>query len=305
MKILGFFVGLILVGCAVNSNKKSVSDSEFDTYKTNFVSRLWKQYPGWASSVGFHKYDSLLSIPSAESRELEKKFLTDELSQLNELDTSALSNVNQIDYVLIENQLKSGLWGIDTYKSFEWDPSQYNVCGSFAEILNSQHAVLEKRLNAISHRLLTVPSYYSAAKSNLTIPTKEHTQLAIDQNTGGSSVFSAELPEAIQQSELSAIEKDTLLKRCKRAENAVLNYANWLKSAPFKSYRSFRIGEKLYAEKFNFDIQSGFSAKEIYSEALKHKKELHADMVKVSKSIWKKHMGEQIPPKDDLLMVRQ
>jgi len=39
-------------------------DSLFDIYKSSFTNRLWKMYPEWASSIGYHKYDSILKIPN-------------------------------------------------------------------------------------------------------------------------------------------------------------------------------------------------------------------------------------------------
>ena len=66
-------IALSLIACGGSENKneenKTVVDmnSSFDTYKTNFIENLWKVYPGWASSQGYHAYDSMLVVPNEES----------------------------------------------------------------------------------------------------------------------------------------------------------------------------------------------------------------------------------------------
>ena len=61
---------LIMASCGNNTKTTSKAetmqndDSLFDTFKTHFVEDLWKMYPSWASSQGYHKYDSLLVVPN-------------------------------------------------------------------------------------------------------------------------------------------------------------------------------------------------------------------------------------------------
>ena len=57
-------------------------NARFDNYKENFVLELWKVYPSWASSVGYHKYDSVLVIPDAAARAKELAFCKANLDSL-------------------------------------------------------------------------------------------------------------------------------------------------------------------------------------------------------------------------------
>ena len=52
-----------------------------------------------------------------------------------------------------------------------------------------------------------IPAYYEAAKKNIKNPTIEHTELAIAQNLGGSSVFDTDLIAALEKSKLRDTEK--------------------------------------------------------------------------------------------------
>lgn len=296
-------IALAIFGC--KSPNAAKQNAQFDHYKSAFVLRLWKQYPGWASSQGFHQYDSVLIVPTAKSRLHELAFLNTELKRLEAFNPADLSPENALDFGLIKNQLESSVWQINTFKSFEWDPSSYNVCGSFSEQLNQSSRSMDVRLRAISFRLKQVPAYYEAAKAALYRPTKEHTSLAIDQNRGGAVVFETDIPQAVQQSNLTENEKYELLERCKQAKQAVNGYADWLENNPFDSYRSFRIGAKLYAQKFKYDLQSRYSPKALYTRAMNHKKILHQKMTVLSRSLWPKYMGNTQIPTDSLQMIRE
>lgn len=297
---------LVLAACSESgTTADNAFDGHFDQYKEALMLRTWKMYPGWASSVGFHKYDDVLVVPNAEQRKKELAFLSAELDSLHSFDTTQLSQSNQIDYRLIENYLESSKWEINTFKSWQWNPSNYNVCGGFAEILVNGGLPLEERLNSIYKRLDAVPAYYEAAKKNIKSPTIEHTQLAIEQNRGGLSVFETDLPEALEKSELLPARKEAILAKAEKAKAAVLDYVAWLEKMPNPHPRSFRIGSKLYREKFEYDIQSSNSAKEVYQSALAHKKELHKKMVDISNKIWEKHMGDQEKPANEYVMVKQ
>jgi len=290
----------LLASC---SNEKTKTAS-FEEHKEHFVNELWKMYPGWASSVGFHDYDSVLTIPNQAQREKELKFLEEHLEILHAFNKKELSKSDQIDYQLIENYLEGSKWEIETFKSWEWNPSNYNVCGGFAEMLANEQLPLETRLRNISKRIENVPAFYSAARKNIKNPTAEHTQLAIDQNRGGASIFSSDLPAKVEKSKLTSGEKEELLSKSKKAEAAVLDYANWLEKTPNPNPRSFRLGSQLYKQKFEFDIQSNSSAKEVYNKALAHKKMLHAKMVKISNQLWTKYFGQENPPQDEYKMVK-
>ncbi|WP_300661947.1 DUF885 family protein, partial [Fluviicola sp.] len=298
-----FFVTLfLLTACQQEAVNK---DMNFDQYKEAFVLRLWEMNPSWASSIGYHKYDSVLVVPNKARQEKESRFIQKELDQLKQFNPEELSEANQIDWKLIKNHLDGAAWEQTSFKSREWNPSSYNVCGSFAEMLANNYAPLNERLKNFSIRLKNVPAYYKAAKENIHNPTLEHTQLAIEQNRGGLSVFTTDLPESLKKSTLSEAEKATLIKRSEAAQKAIEAYAAWLEKLPNPHPRSFRLGRELYAKKFEFDIQSDNSAKEIYQRALAHKKELHQKMLRISKQIWTKHMEKKAMPENEYELIKQ
>jgi uncharacterized protein (DUF885 family) len=305
------FVSIITITLLFSCNKSAKSngdkalDQKFDKYKNGFVTALWQINPGWASAVGYHKLDSLLVTPNAAADEKQLDFVKAHLDSLKQYDIEDLSDKNKTDYHMIKNQLESTLFSIKELKSSEWNPSEYNVCGSFAEILNGNYDSLEVRLRAFNAKMNGIPSYYEAAKQNIKNPTIEHTQLAIDQNLGGSSVFEADLSTALEKSKLSTAEKKEMLDKAKVSVKAIKDYADWLKALPNKTPGSFRLGEALYAKKFNFDIQSGYSVDEIYKIAVDHKKDLHDKMFVLADKLWTKYKGNAPKPTDKLDLIKK
>ena len=166
-KLLPFLALIMLASCGGGKKTESASqnqDMEFDAYKERFVEQLWALYPGWASSIGFHKYDSLLVIPNETQRGKELAFCKAQLDSLKHFDLKTLTDNNKTDYHLIENQLKSTEWYATVFKSYEWNPSDYNVCGSFAEMLANNYDSLDTRIRNFYLKMKNIPAYYETAK---------------------------------------------------------------------------------------------------------------------------------------------
>lgn len=307
-----FFASLIclaIVSCGsdttVNGSPATANmDTAFDAYKAQFIENLWKTYPGWASSQGYHKYDSVLIVPDEASRAKELAFAKENLDSLKSYDLNSLSDNNKTDYHMIENQLKSIEWSVNEQKSYEWDPSQYNVCGAFAEILNGSYDSADVRLRNFYLKMANIPAYYEAAKKNIKNPTLEHTQLAIEQNLGGISVFETDFHNALNAMKFGEHEKQSMEATAKQAVAAIKDYAEWLKKLDNKTPRSFRLGKELYAKKFEFDIQSGYTADQIFAKAVRRKNYLHTKMYALTQNLWHKYLSGTRIPDDSLKAIR-
>ena len=304
--IVSILLTLLLFSCSKNEKVADKnSDKKFDSYKEYFVDNLWKMNPDWASSQGFHKYDSVLIVPNEANRKLQLESSKVQLDSLAKYDLESLSDNNKTDYYMMKNLLESAVFSIAELKSFEWDPSGYNVSGSFAEILNGNYDALENRLRNINLKMNNIPAFYEEAKKNIKNPTVEHTDLAIAQNLGGISVFENDLKTAVEKSELSSTEKEEILAKSKTSVKAIQDYVSWLQKLENKTPRSFRLGKDLYAKKFDFDIQSGYNAEQIYQKAIAQKKDLHDKMFVLADKLWTKYLGTAPKPTDKLSLIKQ
>lgn len=300
----------LFYSCGQKSHQNNDNlDQEFENFKERFVEELWKTFPGWAAYVGYHKYDSVLVIPNEKEMQKKLGFFNDYLDSLKGYPVEKLSTANQTDLYLIENELRSMQWRTTTLKTYEWQPSQYNVGESFGMLLNEAYAPLDERLRSMSIKLDKVGEYYEAAKANLKTPTIEHTELGIMQNKGAIEVFGPALIDSVDISHLSETEKRDLKTKIELAKVAVEDYVNWLetevKPEAEKSGRSFRIGKELFEEKFRYDIVSSYTAEEVYQKALEHKKKLHEEMFKLTTEMWPKYFPEGEMPEDKLVAIKR
>lgn len=284
-----------LVCCSPFSSGTPHTDSDFQSFEAEFLAQLWKAYPTWASSVGYHLYDSLLPAPNDANREKELSFCSRMLSELKQYNPSDLSSSERVNYYIIENQLLYLKWNIEELKEYQWNPALYNVSGVFAEMLSNNYSSIDIRLSNFMLRLDKVPAYYEAAKQSIYNPTLAHTQLAIEQNEGGLTVFTTDLNNAIEQSSLSKNEIIILRNKSQRAVNAIEAYVNWLKKLDNPNPRSNKLGEVLYEQKFKFELQSKFTAKEIFNKAMQQKMATHKKMYEITASLWPKYFGGKIP----------
>jgi len=314
--VLAAIVIVSIYSCKQKSTEvdwKKASEEEnvrFDKFKGNFVDKLWKLSPTSALYAGFHNYDSILIIPDANYRNYCDQQYDSILYDLGDIEIALLSPQNKTDYWMIQDYLKAGIWYDTAFKSFEWNPANYNVAGEFAEILNGRYAPLNDRLIMFDKRLNNVSAYYQAAKKELKNPTIEHTDLAILQHEGSvEEVFGKNLQDSVKASTLDEATKAHLLAYADSAKKSMLGYADYLKtmrkSMTPENSRSFRIGKELYDTKFKYDIASSYTAEEIYNKALKRKSELHHEMAELSRQMWTKYFPKEAMPTDSLLLIRK
>ncbi|NKF50643.1 DUF885 domain-containing protein [Shewanella sp. WXL01] len=280
----------------------------FEQLTSQFIDDLWQLSPTWALYNGKHVNDGYLEVPNEQSRSKTLDFIAKQQAKFAAVDTATLTTNQQIDFELISNLLASMKWEITEFKAWQWQPSNYNVAGGFAQIINEDFAPLDERLASVIARLENVPAYYQAAQASIDNPTLEHTQLAIMQNKGAFSVLSDDLAAQVAESGLSDEQKALFTTRFDLAVKAINQHIEWLANLESdlkqNGARSFRIGEALYEKKFAFDIQAGMTGKQLYQKAVDDKNRVQAEMAKITKEIWSKYIDTPIPP-NDKLAIRQ
>ncbi|WP_432411184.1 DUF885 domain-containing protein [Rasiella sp. SM2506] len=309
--LLCVMILIISVSACKEQPKKEVAmdqNENFDAFKEEFLQELWKQSPGFASWAGLHDYDSILNVDSAENKQKYLNSLKEFETKLQKFELSNLDDSNKIDYHLIANALESGAWYVNEFKGHEWDASGYNITGRVWTIVNGDYAALETRLEILSALLKNVPAYYDAALENLTRPTMEHLELGYNQNQGALGILGEQLLDSISSSTLSDAKKETLVARVQSSKEAVSNYLTSLEKLKVEltdgKAESPRIGKALFDKKYALEINSDYTAEEIYTKALKEKKKIHQQMIEISDSIWDDHLAGIEKPTDKIVMVK-
>lgn len=305
-----FLLFLLSVFSACINHNRYPMDKSFESFKEEFISELWKLNPLWALQSGYHLYDDVIEIPSQESMEKKIKRYAEITDSLKKYDWKKLSPANQIDIRMIGDYLDYYKWSVERFKSWKWNPAEYNVGEGFDLVMSNRNESLDKRLLTVTERLKYVPAYYITAKGNIKRPTPEHTQLAIEQNTGALEIFEINIPDSLKVSTLTDSEKQLLNERLANAIVAIKDYvaflttmqSEWKKDSSLVS--SFRIGKALYDKKFNYELQSSYTAEQIYEKALQHKTDLHKQMTGLTSQLWKKYFGNS-PIPEGLAAVQQ
>jgi uncharacterized protein (DUF885 family) len=299
----------ILIGCKKDSSSMGAmqgkDDAAFTVYENNFLEGLWKLNPEWATSVGYHKYDSLLLVPDGKNREKMITFAKVQIDSLSRFEANTLSEANKINYHLMQNQMEMMEWNLQQLKAYQWDPSSYNVIGTFAYILNEHYAPLNKRLRNFYQKMANIPAYYKEAEKQIKNPVAELTSLATDQSSGGVGVIEKDFADSLKKSSIPQAEQKQMLDRARLSADAIKAYAAWLKALKNDKPRSFRLGKDLYESKFKFEIQSESTAQQTFNAAVERKKYLHREMIKISKKLWPKYFGAKPMPADSLNLVAQ
>jgi uncharacterized protein (DUF885 family) len=290
----------------------TASDAEFRrAFGDDFFDRYWELSPGSAVAYGYYQYADRLIVPDERARATALAQLDRWLAELALIDPADLSPSVRADRAMLEAQLRGERWSLTDLKSWQWDPSTYNVADTFALLLDLDYAPLDERLRSILTRLENVPAYYAAAKQNVATPTREHTQLAIEQNRGALGVFGADLEQTVGASALTRAERATFTQRLSAARAAIEDYVAWLEALDARlasaatPARSFRLGAELYAQKFAFDIQSGDTAEALYERAVAEQKRLFTRMSLLADLLWPKYSPNAPVPADELAKIGQ
>jgi len=298
-------VPALAAAAAAPAAKMQQVPAAFDAEVDAFLKAYWALLPEAAVAAGEYAAAARLPAPTAANRQAQLRFSEAWLHRLARLDRARLTPAQQGDLALLQNHLRGSIWSLREFRSWQWDPSEYNVAGAFGELLNKDFAPLPRRLALIERRLQQVPAYYRAALAQLQEPSPEHLRLAIQQSEGALATFATEIPQALQQAQLPAAAAQRLARHNAAAERALQAYIAALKALDARQTaagtgRSFRIGQAAFEAKFGYDIQAGVDARGLYERALQHKEALHQRMSELSDRLWPGLFGDAAKPAERL-----
>jgi uncharacterized protein (DUF885 family) len=311
LKYIGYALVFVCAACNNDPTPSAQGDdtdpnAAFNDFKPRFLDKSWQQYPNDAIFLGYGKYYDILKIPDSASFVNDSRFYRAYLDSIRQFDYERLSDSNKINYRVIENHLRENIWHNDTLQLFQWDPSYYNIGAECYELLSQSYAPLDEKLKVFSAHIRDADRYFSSALTVLKQPTREHTRVAIQQNTGSLEVFGSSLMDSVRASALDQTAKDTLSVRVSRARRAINGYVAALQKMlndKNQVFRDFRIGEALFNQKFAYEIVTDYTPRQIFDMALAAKKTYYGEMYKNSSRLWKKYCGNETMPTDSLSVI--
>ena len=147
---------LFFIACTT-SPKDRPRDPAFAKLTAHFLGDLWKTYPNFALHMGIETYAHTLKIPNKKSREEDRQFLEKYRTQFLNTNNDKLSIGQITDKELILNSIDRSLWELDSFKSYEWNPSRYNIGNALDTLLASEKMSEGEKLRAISQQLGLAP----------------------------------------------------------------------------------------------------------------------------------------------------
>ncbi|MGH8443309.1 MAG: DUF885 domain-containing protein [Nevskiaceae bacterium] len=309
LKLIVAAAAFLPASCAVSP--PSDPDAAFRAYEEKFVRDLTEFYPEFAIQNGEYRHARVVTIPDAAWQARELAFLDEQAAALARFDPARLDPLLRADHVQIDNSLRGSRWRAETLRAWEWNPAQsdYNPANVLDLILSTEFAPLDERLRIALARIEQIPAFYAAVHTNIRRPTREHTQLAIQQHSGALGLLGGDLEKKVAASGLSAGEKERFAGALSAARKATEGFIAWLtelEPSLTPDYgRDFRLGRALYEQKYVYDIQSGFTIEQLFERAKVAKEDLHKDMEGRARTLWPKYFGKKKPPADRLALIGQ
>ena len=213
-----FSTAALMLCCALfatgNAFAAAAGDARFKALTDRFIERYLAMNPETATSLGEHRFDRRVSDYSRRGIAAQRKLCRDTLDKLAAIPAGSLSPANAVDLAILQNALRSELFGIEVLDLGARDPLGYNPSQGLYALLARDFAPLKGRLESVRARLAALPVGLAAARQNLKNPPRVYTETAIQRNKGAIALVRDDLDEYLK---LEPSMKDRLAPARKRA----------------------------------------------------------------------------------------
>jgi uncharacterized protein (DUF885 family) len=273
----------LLLSCSIVKE----DNARFEGLANNFIEGFLPLNPEWATSLGDHRYDHLLSDYSPAGIENKKSFYLAYLDSLEEISVEKLNPVSRIDFEILENSIRSMIFNLDTLRSFEWNPRVYNPGRAVYSLMVREFAPLGERMRNAVSRLEGVPELLRQGRENLKNPPEIYTETAIRQIKGTVSLISDDLPLYLEQLPEPIEGFDEIQGQ---AIDALEEYGRWLEEELLPvSHGDFRVGEKNYRTKLRYTLNSDLPMEEILKSAEAELRKTHVEIYETALPLFEKY----------------
>ena len=269
---------VIGAGCLLieSCTPRPSADQKFESLADKYIERFVATNPELATSLGDHRYDTLLSDYSETGLEVQRTLAKSYLDSLSGIDDADLQPVNSIDAKILRTNLESTLYALDTLRENEWNPLAYNVGGAIYGLVARDFAPLRDRLASVKSRLTKIPAVIAAAEANLKNPPKIHTETAILQNDGTIGLIKDDLDAYVDQ--VPEMKKELAPAR-EEAVKALKAYGDWLRHDLLpRSNGDFRLGDQKFRRKLFYSLESNLQKEDILKAAESELKKTQDDL---------------------------
>jgi uncharacterized protein (DUF885 family) len=266
------------------------ANDDFEQLAQQYVSELPALSPVNATAIGDHSADDELDDVSANARARLVARYRDFLAALDAIDRDSLSRANQVDAEILRNELRSGIWSVETLQEWAWNPLYYvNLSGNaIYSLMARDFAGIEQRLNAAAARLEQMPRFLQQTRNAIDpqrVP-KIHAETAIQQNPGLNSIVENMIVPEMDA--LSSEDRQRLHASIETAKDAIATHQSWLEEELLpRAAGDFRVGAELFDQKLSFAFNSPLGRREISASAEAEYEAIRNQMYEISKTVYK------------------
>ena len=292
---------LLLQACcfAADGPSDAAMDKTFEELGQRYVREFPALSPVAATQLGDHRFDSRLDDVSPAARAKSAAFYRKFQAELAAIVPSKISRAHQVDYALLEQNLRADLWRLERLQEWAWNPLVYTeLTGSAVYgLMAREFAPLPKRLGHVADRLEQFPRLLEQVRSTLDarrVPAI-HAETAVKQNRGASSIL-----ENMVEPHLAVLndsDRARLTRAIAVAREAIETHQTWLEKELLpQAAGDFRLGPRLFDEKLGFTLQTPLTRDEIRDRARNDLDRVRDEMYRTALDVYrKKHPYTQFP----------
>src|SRR5437763_2915764 len=266
MKKIIFLVGLCLsLSFKAGANPK---DDEFEKIAKDYIENFLASHPENATELGDHRFDSVLSDYSAQTRGrmlANAKQVREALQKFD--DYKQLAGSNQVDVRILRDNVEGEIFRLEELSEADWNPLVYNqsLANSLYLLVARDFDSAEKRIPNLRQRMDGIPIVIKQAEANLQHPPRVYTETAIEQIQGAVNLVRNGLDPLLYQA--PQLKKDLGPIQEKTAK-ALEDYKKWLQDDLLKrSDGDFRVGPDKFKKKLRFALASDMPMEEVLKRA--------------------------------------
>jgi len=284
----------------------SSGNAKFLAMADQFVKESLALSPVNASQAGYHKHvdaktgatimlDARLDDVGAEGMAAQLAFYRDWRRRFHaETPIASLNAQDAADYRLIDDQIALNLLELEQIQNYKHNPTVYvELLGSGLFLpMTQDYAPKDVRVGDVISRIGQISRFIEQAKSELIDADLIFISTAIDENQGNLEMIDGLVSDIPPDSPL----KPQYEKVAPPAKRALSDFNDWMKNDLAKrptDGRTWRLGEKWYALKFRYVMETSIEPARLLADAEAELKRAREEMLELALPLYKEMYSGQ------------
>jgi uncharacterized protein (DUF885 family) len=280
---------------AAETQRDTVHNDAFRTIGSTFIEAIAEADPVFGTQIGLHQHDAQLTDLSPAGRQAQAAVLNGILMALGRVEFDRLTRQNQVDYRLLENDVRYQLWQLNTAREWEWNPQYYHNYASYGlyGLIARDYAPWPERFAALVSRMEQVPALLAQARAQID-PAKVppvHARVTAQQTAGILSLVDDAL---LDLDEAGAAQRSRYDRALAGLQAAVKEHQAWLEGPiAAQAKGDFRLGAELYDQKMRFAMVTDLDRPALEKDALAAFDDVRSEMATIARE--ETECGARIP----------